>query len=125
MTENIEQMILQIEEKLQAATLQNDVETTAELLADDWLNINANGAITDKARTLEIMTKFKFISITNEDVMVRVYPGAVVVTGRSMRQLEGPGSKVITNHVLFTRVYARPKGDWQVITSQATPIDIN
>jgi hypothetical protein len=122
MTENIQQMILQLEEKLQAATLQNDVETTAGLLADDWLNINANGAITDKARSLEVMTKFKFISITNEDVMVRVYPGTVVVTGRSMRQLEAPGGKVITSHVLFTRVYAQPKGDWQVVTSQATPI---
>jgi hypothetical protein len=122
MTENIEQIILQLEEKLQAATLQNDVETTAELLADDWLNINANGAITDKARTLEVMTKFKFISITNEDVIVRVYPGAVVVTGRSMRQLEGSNSKVITSQVLFTRVYAQPRGYWQVITSQATPI---
>jgi hypothetical protein len=122
MTENIEQLILQLEEKLQAATLQNDVATTAELLADDWLNINANGAITHKARSLELMPKFKFISITNEDVVVRVYPGAAVVTGRSIRQLEASDSKVITSHVLFTRVYAQPKGQWQVITSQATPI---
>lgn len=122
MTENIEQIILQLEEKLQAATLQNDVETTAALLADNWLNINANGTITHKIRSLELMPKFKFISITNEDVTVRVYPGVVVVTGRSIRQLEGPDSKVITNHVLFTRVYAQPAGRWQVITAQATPI---
>ena len=120
MTENIEHVILQLEAKLQAATLQNDVETTDELLADNWLNINANGTITDKARSLEIMTKFKFISITNEDVTVRVYPGVAVVTGRSTRQLEGSGDKVITNQVLFTRVYAQPTGHWQVVTSQAT-----
>jgi hypothetical protein len=64
MIENIEYVILQLEDKLQAATLQNDVETTDELLADNWLNINANGTITYKARSLEIMSKFKFISIT-------------------------------------------------------------
>ena len=122
MAENIEQVILQLEAKLQAATLHNDVETTDALLADNWLNINANGTITNKARSLEIMTKFKFISITNEDVIVRVYPGVAVVTGRSIRQLEGPDNKIITNQVLFTRVYAQPTGDWQVVTSQATLI---
>jgi hypothetical protein len=122
MAENIEYIILQLEDKLQAATLQNDVETTDKLLADNWLNINANGTITHKVRSLEIMTKFKFISITNEDIIVRVYPGAVVVTGRSTRQLEGPDNKLITNQVLFTRVYAQPAGRWQVVTSQATLI---
>jgi hypothetical protein len=122
MTENIEHVILQLEDKLQAATLQNDIETTDALLADNWLNINANGTITHKARSLEIMSKFKFISITNEDVIVRVYPGVAVVTGRSTRQLEGPDDKIISNQVLFTRVYAQPTGQWQVVTSQATLI---
>lgn len=122
MTENIEHTILQLEDKLQAATLQNDIETTDALLADNWLNINANGTITSKARSLEIMSKFRFISITNEDVIIRVYPGVAVVTGRSTRQLEGPDNKIITNQVLFTRVYAQPTGQWQVVTSQATLI---
>jgi hypothetical protein len=122
MAENIEHFILQLEAKLQAATLQNDIETTDALLADTWLNINANGTITNKARSLEIISKFKFISITNEDVIVRVYPGVAVVTGRSTRQLEGPDDKIITNQVFFTRVYAQPTGHWQVVTSQATLI---
>jgi hypothetical protein len=122
MTENIEQVIRQLEGKLQEATLQNDVEATRDLLADNWLNINANGTITTKIQTLEIMPKFQFISITNEDVEIRVYPGVAVVTGRSTRQLEGFDNKLITSKVFFTRVYAQPTGRWQVVTSQATPI---
>ena len=122
MADNIEQVILQLERKLREATLQNDVETTDHLLADNWLNINANGTVTNKIQSLEIMPKFQFISITNEDVTVRIYPGVAIVTGRSMRQLEGIDSKVITSKVLFTRVYAQPAGRWQVVTSQATPI---
>jgi hypothetical protein len=54
MTENIEYIILQLEARLQAATLQNDIETADELLADNWLNINANGTITFKARSLRL-----------------------------------------------------------------------
>ena len=122
MAENIEQLIRQLEIRLQEATLKNDVETTNELLADNWLNINANGSITTKAQSLEIMPKFQFVSITNEDVELRVYPGTVIVTGRSTRQLQGFDNKVITGQVLFTRVYAQPAGRWQVVTSQATSI---
>ena len=121
MTETIEQVILQLERKLQEATLQNDVGTTAELLADNWRNINANGTITTKNQSLEIMPKFQFISITNEAVEVRVYPGVAVVTGQSTRQLAGGNNQVITSKVFFTRVYAQPAGRWQVVTSQATP----
>lgn len=125
MAENIEQLILQLESKLQEATLKNDVETTDQLLADNWLNINANGTITTKAQSLEIMPKFQFISITNEDVELRIYPGVAIVTGQSTRQLEGPDNKAITSQVLFTRVYAQPAGRWQVVTSQATSISRN
>ena len=119
---DIERLILQLENDLQEATLHNDVEKMNELLAEDWLNINANGTITSKAQSMAIMPKFQFVSIVNEDVQVRVYPGVAVVTGRSTRKLQGDNQQVITSRVLFTRVYAQPSGSWQVITSQATPI---
>lgn len=40
MEESIEQLILALEQKLQEATLHNDVETLAECLAENWLNAN-------------------------------------------------------------------------------------
>ncbi len=89
MINNLEQIILQLEDRLQEATIQNDVATTDELLADDWININANGTITDKQQSLELMPKFQFLAIQNENVHVRFYPGVAVVTGKSTRQLQG------------------------------------
>ncbi|MEM8536180.1 MAG: nuclear transport factor 2 family protein [Chloroflexota bacterium] len=122
MTTTIEQTILQLESKLCNATLHNDVETTDSLLANNWQNINANGTITTKQQSLAIMPKFQFRAITDEDVEVRVYPGAAVVTGKSTRQLVRSGDQVTTTTVLFTRVYAQLDGRWQVVSSQATPI---
>ena len=119
---NIEQLITDIERRLHDATIANDVKTTDELLADDWLNINANGSVSTKAQSLAIMTQFQFLSIVNEDVRYRVYPGIVVVTGRSERQLSGADGGIISSRVRFTRVYAQLAGQWRVITSQATPM---
>lgn len=117
-----QQTIHELEDKLKAATLQNDVVVTDELLADDWLNINANGSITRKEQSLALMPDFQFLSIENSDVEIRVYPNLAIVTGRSTRQLQGADDTVFTSHVLFTRVYAQINGRWQVVTSQATPI---
>jgi Domain of unknown function (DUF4440) len=122
MTTPLEQTILALENRLQTATLQNDVATTDELLADNWLNINANGTISDKPNSLKLIPQFHFLSIQNEEVQVRLYPGVAVVTGKSIRQLQGHDQQVITSRVLFTRVYAQPNGQWQVVTSQATPL---
>ena len=114
--------IQQLEAELHAATLNNDVEATDRLLANDWLNINATGTITTKAQSLAIMTQFEFESIVNEGVEIRLYPGTAVVTGRSTRTLRGQDGGVMSSHVLFTRVYAKLVGEWQVVTSQATAI---
>ncbi len=122
MTETIIQTIRQLEDELQEATIQNDVERTDDLLAEDWLNINATGTITTKAESLAIMPKFEFLSITNDDVQIRVYPGIAIVTGHSIRQLKISDDQAKTSAVLFTRVWVQLDGRWQVITSQATPV---
>ena len=120
MTENVERIIIALEDELQSATLENDVATTDALLADDWLNINATGSVTTKAQSLSMMPRFRFISIVNEDVKIRRYPGVAVVTGVSTRELEGSDNKIMRSRVLFTRVYAQAGGRWRVVTSQAT-----
>ena len=114
--------ILALEERLRQATLRNDPDETDALLAGDWLNTNANGSMSTKAQLLALIDSFNFVSIINEDVQVRVFPGLAIVTGRSTRQLRNNENMVTTNRVRFTRVYAELDGRWQVVASQATPI---
>ena len=62
------------------------------------------------------------MSIENDEVMVRIYGKAAVVTGRSTTKRAGQGSEVVTRQVRFTRVYAMSKGQWQVVSAHNTLI---
>jgi hypothetical protein len=119
---SIEQTISQLESELREATLKNDAAATGRLLADSWINTNANGTITEKKQLLATISSFEFISIEDEDVRIDAYDNAAIVTGRSTRKLANPDGSVLTRHVRFTRVYVNQGGNWQVVAAQATPI---
>jgi ketosteroid isomerase-like protein len=121
---SIEQLILRLEDEGREATLKNDIEANDRLLADNWVNINPDGSVTTKGKLMELLkdSSFKIMSIDNDEVMVRVFGDAAVVTGRSTSKRGGQGSEVITRQVRFTRVYARSKGRWQVVSAHNTLI---
>ena len=127
MTDNkgrIEQVILQLEKEGREATVKNDLEVNDRLLADDWMNTNANGTVTTKAQLLELIKAgiFKIRSIETDDVKLRVYTDCVVVTGRSTSTREGRDGQVTTGQVRFTRVYAKIGNRWRIVSGQSTPI---
>jgi len=122
-----EQVILRLENEGREATLKNDIEANNRLLADNWMNINPDGSITTKAKLMELLKdgSFKIMSIENDEVMVRVYGeggDAAVVTGRSTTKRAGSGGEVLARQVRFTRVYAKSKGLWQVVSAHNTLI---
>lgn len=119
-----EQLILQLENEGREATLKNDIEANDRLLADNWVNINPDGSMTSKGKLLELLKdgSFKIMSIDNDEVTVRVYGDAAVVTGRSTSKRAGQGGEVGTRQVRFTRVYAKGKERWQVVSAHNTLI---
>ena len=119
-----EQVILRLENEGREATLKNDIEANDRLLADNWMNVNPDGSITTKAKLMELLKdgSFKIMSIESDEVMVRVYGDAAVVTGRSTTKRAGQGSEVVARQVRFTRVYARNGKRWQVVSAHNTLI---
>lgn len=124
---SVEQTIRQLENENREATLKNDASVFERLLADDWLNTNANGTVTTKAQLMSLVKSgtFKISSLEYDDVMVRAYKDAAVVTGRSTSTRMGQDNKVITGQVRFTRVYVKRDKGWQVVSAQSTPIPRN
>src|SRR5688572_19430766 len=96
-----EQLIMRLESEGREATLKNDIEANDRLLADNWVNINADGSITTKAKLIELLKggSFKIMSIANDEVMVRVFGDAAVVTGRSTSKRAGQGDNIVTRQV--------------------------
>jgi ketosteroid isomerase-like protein len=120
---SVEEQIKKMERDRAAAVVKGDVALLEGLTADDYILINANGQVSDKATTMSNI-KTGVIKLTaNEvsDLKVRVYGDTAVVTGKSSakgtiggRELKGP--------VMFTRVYVKMKGKWQSVAFQQTPI---
>jgi ketosteroid isomerase-like protein len=119
-----EQLILQLENEGREATLKNDLAANDRLLADNWINVNPDGSVTTKAKLLELLKagSFKIMSIENDEVMMRVFGDAAVVTGRSTTKRAGDDGQTLTRQVRFTRVYARNHGRWQVVSAHNTLI---
>ena len=117
-------VIHELEQQLRSATMQNNIDLHDQLLAATWLNTNANGTITTKPQLLALLQShpFAFLSIDDEDVLVRGYNDVAIVTGRSTRRRASSDTSITTQVVRFTRVYAYVENRWQVVSAQATPI---
>jgi len=117
-------IIHQLEKQLRAATMQNNIDLHNQLLAATWMNTNANGTITTKPQLLALLQShpFAFLSIDDEDVLIRGYNDVAIVTGRSTRRRASPDTSITTQVVRFTRVYAYIEKRWQVVSAQATLI---
>ena len=122
-TASVEEQIKKMEKDRAAAVVKADVATLEGLTSDDYVLINANGQVSNKAETMSNIKTGKIKLTANEvsDMKVRVYGDSAVVTGKSTAkgsingvELKGP--------VMFTRVYVKKNGKWQAVAFQQTPI---
>jgi ketosteroid isomerase-like protein len=120
---SVEDQIKKMEKDRAAAVVKGDVATLEGLTSDDYILINANGQVSDKATTMNNIKTGNIKLTANEvsDLKVRIYGNTAVVTGKSDakgtiggRELKGP--------VMFTRVYVKKGGKWQSVAFQQTPI---
>lgn len=120
---SVEEQLEKMERDRSAAVVKGDVAMLESLTSDDYILINANGQVSDKATTMRDIKTGAIKLTANEvsDMKVRVYGETAVVTGKAGvkgtiggRELKGP--------VMFTRVYVKKNGKWQSVSFQQTPI---
>ena len=119
----VEEQLKKMERDRAAAVVKGDVATLEGLTSDDYILINANGQVSDKATTMNAIKTGNIKLTANDlsDLKVRVYGDTAVVTGKANskgtiggRELKGP--------VMFTRIYVKKNGKWQSVAFQQTPI---
>jgi F0F1-type ATP synthase epsilon subunit len=115
-----EQEIRRVEEKRREALLRSDTAALDQIFADEYSITNQFGQLQTKAQMMSALKSgaLKFESIDEDDVIIRVYGDAAVVTGRATSKHEGRE----TTKVRFTRVYVKRRGQWQAVTNQVTRI---
>jgi uncharacterized protein (TIGR02246 family) len=119
----VEQALLDMERKWVAAGLKNDATTLAEILADGWSSVSAEGKVMTRAETLEDVKKTKYTRSELSDMKVRMINGdTAVVTGVwTGLGTDGKGQKVDSSE-RWTDVFANQGGKWKCVASHNTTI---
>jgi ketosteroid isomerase-like protein len=118
---HVEEELLKIENEFAEAIVRNDLEGIGRLVADDWIIIEPDGGIVDRARFFEVIKSGALTHemMESEDLRVRVYGDSAVVTaitrtkGKFMRQ-------EFSTQERATDVFMKRDGRWQCVLTHLT-----
>lgn len=105
------------------AGVRKDVASVAAATADEYVQIDWEGKVLDKAAMLARIgsSNIQLQSNTLDEIDVKVYGDVAVVTGRATRK-GVMDAKDISTSVRYTRVYVKREGRWQVVQFQQTNV---
>jgi uncharacterized protein (TIGR02246 family) len=106
-----------------AAELRGDADFLERLLADDYVGVGPRGFMLTKEQWLERHRTgdLRYQSFTWDEVAVRVYGDAAVVTGRETAQATYRGQE-IPGQFRATLVFVRQDGSWRLAARHLSPI---
>ena len=119
----LELEVLNMENELTAVLLHGDVAALRRIYADDYVSVNPEGILAEKASVLRDLEsgEIKFISIHTDGVAVHVHENAAVVTGRADLHLRFGGEES-REHLKFMHVYIKRDRRWLLVAQQLTRI---
>jgi ketosteroid isomerase-like protein len=120
--DSVGRRILELDRLRFAADLNADAAALDSLLADDVTYVRSSGAMDGKAeylRALGATGSYALDSLVPADLSVRVFGEAAVVTGSLIVKLRAQPAPYT---IRFTDVWARRRGQWQLVAFQATRV---
>ena len=117
----MEEELLKLEKEFARAIVKNDAEAIRQFLADDWVIIDADGGIINKARFLGVVESGALTHemMESDDVGVRIYGDSAVVSGLTRTKGKFMGQDFSTQE-RATDVFVMQNGRWQCVFSQLT-----
>jgi len=136
-----EERVKQVDDKLAAALQEGDLAAVNELLADDYIEINAQGLVSRKpdlmaivrARAAAPRAKSVGPEVTIDETSLRTYGDTAVLIGRTTTRYQfmeyqtspdAPPSAapIDIQQERFMKVYSKRDGRWQLVASTRTAI---
>jgi len=113
--------LLKLEKDFEQAVVTNNAEAIGKFLAGDWVIIDSDGGVIDKARFLSVI---KSGALTHEmmesdDVNVHTYGDSAVVTALTTTKGKFAGQEFSTRE-RATDFFVKQGGRWQCVFSQLT-----
>jgi ketosteroid isomerase-like protein len=118
-----ERELTQLVKDLNEAVVKADVAYLERVLHEDYTHHRPRGTVENRAQYLENRKtrRVDFESLVSDEMQVRVYGDAAIVTGRSTAKGQDQHGKMDELR-RWTRVLVRRDGRWQFVHFQVTPI---
>ena len=120
-TDEVKDELLRLEKAFARAIVRNDLNSIERLVTDDWIIIDPNGEIVDRARFFEVIKSgvLKHEMVESEDFRVRVYGDSAVVTALTSTKGKFMGEDFNTRE-RATDVFVLRDGRWQCALTHLT-----
>lgn len=117
----VEEELRRLNAAVSEMQVRKDVAAATRLLADDYVFLQADGQVSNKAQNIAGLGDPAFVceSLTTDGVEVRVFGDVGVITGRAHFRAKFKGQEV-DDELLYTDVWVKRQGRWQNVVSQAT-----
>jgi ketosteroid isomerase-like protein len=117
----MEEELLKLENDFARAVTNNDADAIDGFLADDWMIVDPDGGLIDKARFLGVIKSgvLSHESMESEDLRVRLYGNGAVVTGLTTTKGKFMGQG-FTSCERATDVFVKQNDRWQCVFTQLT-----
>lgn len=118
-----EEELMQLNRQWVDAVLHKDIEALDRILAEDYIVITELGEVVDKRRVLDEnrSPNLAFTDIENDEVRVRIFGDAAVVTGR-LRVKGRAGGKPFSGPSRYTDVYVKRSGRWVAVAEHVSMV---
>jgi uncharacterized protein (TIGR02246 family) len=121
-TGKTEQRILALNREWADAMVRGDMKSLENLFSDDLIVVSGAGEVRGKKEELDNVRTtpdIKTYFFKTEDVRVRVYKNAAVVTGHAKWRINYKG-KDIDNERRYLSVYAKENNQWRMVAMHLT-----
>jgi len=122
-TREAEEQLLRVEKEFAETIVSNNLEGLGRIVADDWIIIDPNGEIVDRARFFEVIKSGGLTQDTmrSEDFRVRIYGESALVTAVTRTEGKFMGQEFTTQE-RATDVFVKRDGRWQCVLTHLTRI---
>jgi hypothetical protein len=108
--------LMRLEDEWLGAYMRGDKAAFDRIVADDFTGTDESGKVRDKAEERSLVQTPPpgvRVSLTNQDLKVRLYKDTAIVTGRIEQKFEGDGGG-FNFRSQFTDTFLKREGRWQV-----------
>jgi ketosteroid isomerase-like protein len=119
----VEKAIVGLEQQWTVAGKASNADGVAPLLAENFINMNSDGSMRNKAETLAMTKGSKWDINEISDVKVTVFGNTAIATGAWRGKGTGSDGKPVDAHERWVDTWMKmPGGKWQCIASAGAPV---